>query len=409
MNHSTLDIPQGVRFDVEAVPGRCPNCRAKGMSAFYAVNRIPVHSCILMESPDKATDYPRGDLQLGFCGQCGFVCNVRYDASLQEYSPSYEETQGFSGTFNAFAKSLAQRVIDQYDINKKTILEIGCGKGEFLALMCELGDNKGIGVDPAYVPERNPDKSLSRVEFIQDFYGEKYAHLQADVICCRHTLEHIGPTWQFMKTLRDTVGNRTDTLIFFELPDVMRVLREGAFWDIYYEHCTYFTAGSLARLFRMTGFAIDDLYLDYDDQYIIITAYPTGEVTEPQLQLEDDLAEVTALHEGFAEICSRKIDFWRKTITEIRQRDEKVVIWGSGSKGVSFLTTLQVGDAVEYVVDINPYKRGRFMPGTGQEIVLPEFLKEYRPDHAIVMNPIYCDEIQKDLDRMGLATQLLAV
>lgn len=410
MNKPILNLPQGVSFDVtEDADSICPNCCGQGLSIFYTVDQIPVHSCLLMADPKTAVNYPCGDLRLGFCQRCGFVGNTLYDASVQEYSTSYEETQGFSETFNAFARRLAQQVIDKYDIHGQTILEIGCGKGEFLALMCELGDNKGIGVDPAYVPERNPDKSLSQVEFIQDFYSEKYSHLSADVICCRHTLEHIGPTWEFMKTLRSTIGDRTDTLVFFELPDVMRVLKEGAFWDIYYEHCTYFTAGSLARLFRATGFEVDDLYLDFDDQYLIITAYPTATATEPKLELEKDMAEVVNAFEAFKETCSKRINTWHDMISEIHDRGEKIVIWGSGSKGVSFLTTLKSGDSIEYVVDINPYKQGKFMPGTGQEIVAPEFLSQYQPQHVIVMNPIYCDEIQRDLDRLGVQAKLWPV
>lgn len=410
MHKPVIDLPQGVSFDTsDATDQSCPNCSKKGLTVFYLVDRIPVHSCLLMADVETAVNYPRGDLRLGFCRKCGFVCNTSYDASEQEYSTSYEETQGFSETFNAFARRLAQNVIDKYDIHDQIILEIGCGKGEFLALMCELGDNKGIGIDPAYVPERNPDKSLSRVEFIQDFYSEKYSHLVADVICCRHTLEHIGPTREFMQTLRRTIGDRNQTLVFFELPDVMRVLKEGAFWDIYYEHCTYFTAGSLARLFRSTGFEIDDLYLDYDDQYLIITAYPTTGVTEPSLELENDLTEVVSAFEAFKETCSTRITSWHNTIREIRGQGEKVVIWGSGSKGVSFLTTINPGDQIEYVVDINPYKQGKFMPGTGQEIVAPEFLSQYQPQHVIVMNPIYCDEIQHDLNRIGVQAKLWPV
>ena len=86
-----------------------------------------------------------------------------------------------------------------------------------------------------------------------------------------------------------------------------------------------------------------------------------------------------------------------------------MVIWGSGSKGVAYLTALGDAAQIEYVVDINPHRQGKFMAGTGQEIVAPEFLKNYRPDVAIAMNAIYKPEIQKDLDRMGLATTLLAV
>jgi len=410
MGEITLNLPKGVSLDVFAQPKQsCPNCNSKGLSIFYAVDDIPVHSCLLMSSRAEALEYPRGNLQLGFCPSCGFITNMCFDPSVHNYSIQYEETQGFSACFNAFAKQLAQRLIDKYDIHNKFILEIGCGKGEFLALMCELGDNRGIGIDPAYVPERNPKGAASRVEFIQDFYSQKYTHLKADVICCRHTLEHIAPTWEFMRTLRQAIGDRRDTLVFFELPDVMRVLSEGAFWDIYYEHCSYFTAGSLARLFRASGFEIDDLYLDYDGQYLIITAYPAQCQTNMSLDIENDLEQLSTAIKEFKENCSRRIDYWRGTIQQSITKGQKIVLWGSGSKGVAFLTTLKLTEEIEYVVDINPYKHGKYMPGTGQEIISPQFLTEYNPQKIIVMNPIYCDEIQQELNSLGVKADVLPV
>jgi hypothetical protein len=82
-------------------------------------------------------------------------------------------------------------------------------------------------------------------------------------------------------------------------------------------------------------------------------------------------------------------------------------VWGS--KGVAFLATLNIQDEIEYAVDINPYKQGTYIAGTGQEIVAPKFLRGYRPDVVIVMNPIYCNEIQQDLDRMGVTAELVPV
>jgi hypothetical protein len=96
-------------------------------------------------------------------------------------------------------------------------------------------------------------------------------------------------------------------------------------------------------------------------------------------------------------------------LSRIKERNQRAVIWGSGSKAVAFLTSLGVRDEVEYVVDINPYKHGMFMPRTGHEIVAPSLLKRHRPDVAIVMNPVYCDEIQHDLAEMDLRTELIAV
>lgn len=387
----------------------CPNCHSQGLLGFYEVGNVPVHSCLLMSSRDEALQYRRGDLQLGFCPSCGFIANARFDPVMEEYSTRYEETQGFSECFNTFACGLARRLADQYGIRRKNILEIGCGKGEFLGLLCQLGDNQGIGIDPAYVPKRRPEGAESRVVFIQDLYSEKYAHLQADAIICRHTLEHIAPTRRFLQMLRSSIGDRLETLVFFELPDTMRILREGAFWDLYYEHCSYFTAGSLARLFRSAGFDLIDLQLDYDDQYLLLLAKPVPGVTAMRLDLEDDLDDLAFAVGDFQRVCRAEIECWHSRIQRMAATGRRVVVWGSGSKGVAFLSTLGVTDAIEYVVDINPHRHGKFMPGTGQQIVPPLFLAEYRPDYVIVMNPIYCDEIQRNLDRVGCKTEVLPV
>ena len=86
--------------------------------------------------------------------------------------------------------------------------------------------------------------------------------------------------------------------------------------------------------------------------------------------------------------------------------DQKTVIWGGGSKGVAFLTTLGILDEIEFAVDINPNKIGMFLPTCGQEVVEPLFLKKYLPDHVIVMNPVYRNEIKMSLNKIGLSPKL---
>jgi hypothetical protein len=68
-----------------------------------------------------------------------------------------------------------------------------------------------------------------------------------------------------------------------------------------------------------------------------------------------------------------------------------------------------IGSEIEYVVDINPYKHGMYLAGTGHEIVPPQFLQAYRPNVVIIMNPIYCDEIRRDLEDMRITAELMAV
>ena len=401
---STENTPSPARADDSHRP--CPACQTGSLSTIYRVQNIPVHNVLLMSSRSQAVDYPRGDLNLGFCDRCGFLSNTVFDPSVHEYSTRYEETQGFSPTFNAFARGLAEQLVERHELQGKTVLEIGCGKGDFLALLCELADADGIGLDPAYVPERMAEEHRERVNFIQDFYGEKYADLEADFICCRHTLEHIAPTYEFMRSLRRTIGDRRDTTVFFELPDVLRVLEEGAFWDIYYEHCSYFTTGSLARLFRATGFDVIDLEVVYDKQYLLITAMPSDRETQPELPLEDDLALVQQLVHDFPTVVGDSQQKWRDTIAKIQAAGERAVLWGAGSKGVAFLTTLGLGDEIAYCIDINPYKQGKFMPGSGHEVAGPERLAREPVEHIFVMNPVYMDEIGQDLARRNIAAQL---
>lgn len=405
----TLISSEMVAFPKSAAPEQsCPNCGGGDVRLFYEARDIPVHSCLLMDTREQAVSYPRHDLRLGFCDGCGFIYNTVFDPSRHEYSPRYEETQGFSPHFNSFASSLAERLVRQYNIRDRDVLEIGCGKGEFLTLLCRLGPNRGIGIDPAFVPQRSVDAGRD-VQFIQDFYGEQYAHLPADVVCCRHTLEHIAPTGEFMRTLRRTIGDRNETLVFFEVPDVMRELREGAFWDLYYEHCSYFSGGSLARLFRRTGFDLVDLHTDYGDQYLMIVATPAEAESPAPADDEEDLDALREAVDNFDDVCGERMRYWRERIVEGLDQGERTVVWGSGSKGVSFLTTLGLVDEIEYVVDINPYKHGKFMPGTGHEIVAPDFLTDYRPDCVIVMNPIYVPEIRRDLERLEVQAEVLAV
>jgi SAM-dependent methyltransferase len=385
---------------------QCRSCGTPGMSVFYEMKNVPVHSCLLLNDQKEALDFPKRNIALGFCQSCGFIQNVIFDPAMLRYSSAYEEQQSFSPRFNIFAEELAQDLIQRYGLRGKQIVEIGCGKGDFLVLICKLGQNRGVGVDPSYIPERVEAEGVS---FIQDFYDERHAGLKCDMVCCRHTLEHIPDTYEFMQTVRRSVGDREDCLVFFEVPDVGRVLREIAFWDIYYEHCSYFTLGSLARLFHKTDFDVIRLAKEFDDQYLLIDARPGNGAASAKLKEEDDMNQLRRDVAYFAANYRGRLQGWRRRIDEVIEKRQRAAIWGSGSKCVSFLSTLGITDEIDMIVDINPHRHGKYLAGSGKKISSPEALREYKPDVVIAMNPIYCDEIRNDLERMGLNPQLTAV
>ena len=387
----------------------CPACDGADIHAFYRVERMTVHSVINIPNREDALTFPRGDLELAFCNDCGFIFNRVFDAEKMHYCSQCEETQGFSPTFSNWHHNLAQKLVEKYELRGKSIIEIGCGKGEFLTMLCELGGNRGVGFDPAYVPERGTGAAGGGIEFIQDLYSEKYSAWKADFVCCKMTLEHIDRPLAFLQTLRRAIGEQSNALLFFQVPDIRRVLTDVAFWDVYYEHCSYFSLGSLARTFRRAGFEVLEQTSDYDGQYIMITARPASGSEALQTGSKDDLAELTREVASFQTAVAERIAGWRKEFEDIKVNGRRVVLWGSGSKAVSFLSTIGIAGAIEYVVDINPYRQGTYMAGNGQEVISPEFLRVYEPERVLVMNEIYIPEIQKDLAQMGLKPDLRSV
>src|SRR4029077_13138324 len=250
-----------------------------------------------VEDRARALDFPTGDIALAVCSGCGFIFNAAWDPERTIYSDQYEETQGFSPTFNAFNRAIAEELISSYDIRGKTVLEIGCGKGEFLSMICKLGGNRGIGYDPSFVPARQ--HSDQDIRFVRKFFPGNTKEIAPDLLCCKMTLEHIGQTHRFLSSVR-SVANRKDSVIFFQVPDVGRILKEGAFWDVYYEHCSYFSAISLNRLFTDTGSAVRRIWTGYDDQYLRTIANPANSGAEMPAHDEDSVAAVIRSCGGFA-------------------------------------------------------------------------------------------------------------
>lgn len=385
----------------------CPNCKNTDIEDFYTIKNAPVHSLVTIKDYEEAISIPRKDISLAFCNNCGFIFNSSFDTSLDYYTQGYEDQQGFSPTFVKFLTGVTQKFIDRYDIKNKEVIEIGCGKGDFINLISELGNNKGIGIDPAWVPGRT--KENPNVRFIKEFYSEEHGDIQADAISCRHTLEHIHDTYGFMKTIRDSIKEGQKPVLFFEVPSIVRILKIQAFWDIFYEHCTYMSPGSLARLFRLNNFEVLDMYLEYDDQYLFIEAKPVDEKSEKNHYLEESVGELKALTEVFVEKINAQLGDWREKLLGYKEENKKVVIWGGGSKSVGFLTHFHDLGVIEHVVDINPHMQGNYIPGIGLQYVGPDFLKEYKPDVVIQMNSVYTEENRKTLNEMGLDPLLLGL
>jgi hypothetical protein len=385
---------------------KCPSCGGESVDAFFRIENAPIFSVVTVKSKMEALAVPRKDIELSFCNDCGLIFNRLFDTTIEYFTAGYEDQQGFSGTFMEFLTRIARGLIDRYDLTGKTLMEIGCGKGEFLDLLVNLNNGTGIGIDPAYEEGRqtNPD-----ITFYKEFYSVRHGKAKPDIICCRHTLEHIYDCEGFLQMVRNSINEKPNTVVLFEVPDIKRILELQAFWDIYYEHCAYYSAGSLARAFKMAGYAILDLRLDYYDQYLLIEATPSKSRPGKTFEIEESVAELRVLVNDFNVKVNQRLEDWRKILTDLKIKERRAVIWGGGSKAVGFLTNFSDVDLIDYVVDINPHREGNFIPGIGKMYVQPKFLKEYQPEAVIIMNDVYREEIETSLRDMHVFADIYVV
>ncbi len=376
----------------------CKCCGSADLSTVIELGGIPVENSRIYGSPAAAQGVSRGDLRLDRCARCGFVQNSAFDPALVVYDDEYQDSQGHSSYFTAYAERIIDELIQRFGLRGARALEIGCGKGDFLRMFCERSGGSGIGIDPT---AGSVAGVAGAVEIRADWFGEGSGHHDADLVMCRHTLEHIPDVHSFLQTVRRELEGRPEAILYVEVPDTGRIAAEGAFWDVYYEHCSYFDATSLRRLLERTGFDPVDVRLEYEGQYLVAYA----RVGEIALTRSYGATADVGLHPSPMDFSSMvdQVASWQAWVDD--HREDRVAIWAASSKAVALLSTVRGFEPV-VAVDINPAKAGAHLPGSGLGICDPAQLADHRPDLVLVMNPIYADEIRTELRALGLDVTL---
>jgi hypothetical protein len=385
----------------------CPVCHETNLQDVLKIDSFPVISNRLWQSSEAAKATDTGEIQLTFCKNCGHLFNRTFNPSLLTYNKSYENSLEYSSVFQQYARELALHLTRLYHLRGKKIVEIGCGKGDFLKMLCEIGDNRGIGFDPALAENVSLDEP--KVSLIADTYSEFYQNLDADFIYSRHTLEHIYQPGLLITSIRNTIQENKNCGIFFEVPSLEYMLNRVSIWDVIYEHYSYFSQHSIQRLFAQSNIAPIEISERYGGQFLCFAG--TSQRDDPKSFRPDSspFGKLQANIEIFAAQSQAKINYWREFLERASQLGKKVVLWGAGSKGITFLNLLNFSDDIQTVIDVNPRKEGMFITGTGQRILSPNALLEIKPDIILIMNPIYRDEIDQKVKASGLVSEIKIV
>lgn len=365
----------------------CPVCDSQQIDVFLRRSQVPVHQNLVVARQEDARTVTRGELDLVVCADCGFVFNRAFDLSRLAYGEDYDNTQSCSAYFDAYLDGLVQDMVERQGVKNCTIVEVGCGKGHFLRKLVNFpgSGNKGFGFDPSYVgPATDPDGKL---RFRRCYYDESCTDVAADVVVCRHVIEHVPEPLQLLRSVRAALERSPRARVFFETPCVEWILRNRVVWDFFYEHCSLFTADSLGLAFRRSGFSVERVEHIFGGQYLWLEARVARADTSPSAA-----TGIVALALAYGSDEANLRQKWLERLCVLAGRG-RVALWGAGAKGATFANLIDPACALlDCVVDLNPNKQGRYIPGTGHPIVAPADLPQRGVRSAVLMNPNYREE-----------------
>lgn len=335
-------------------------------------------------------------LKVYICANC-FLVQLEEYVSPDEIFTEYAYFSSYSDTWLQHAQNYTNLMIERFKLGKQhRVIEIASNDGYLLQYFVEHGIPV-TGIEPAKnVAKVAVDKGITT---IVDFFGVKLAEkmagegTKADLLLGNNVLAQVPDINDFvggMKTLLKPKG-----IITMEFPHLMRLVEGNQFDTIYHEHFSYFSLMAVEKIFSAHGITLFDVEeLTTHGGSIRIYGRHAEDtnrsVTKRFQKLKD--REVQAGYNGmqiYAAFADKVTETKRKLLRiliDIKQQGKTIVGYGAPGKGNTLLNYCGIrADFLDYTVDRNPYKHGRFTPGTHIEIYPPDKIQNDRPDFIFVL------------------------
>lgn len=389
----------------------CRSCGSSEAYHFLDLGMMPLADA-LVDQADLSKNEATYPLSVVLCEACALVQITETVDPEVLFCDDYPYYSSFSPQLLEHSKKNVLDIISRKELGPESfVVEVASNDGYLLKNYVEHGIPV-LGVDPADGPV---DAAIANgVNSVCEFFGLEYASKlvaegkKADVIHGNNVLAHVADTNGFVAGLAKLL--KDDGLIVIEAPYVRDLIQHLEFDTIYHEHLCYFSATSFRNLFARHGLFLNDVkWLPIHGGSL---RYFAGKTDEPTERLTTLLKEEAAagLHEReYYETFGRRVEKLRDDLQDLisgLKRDGKsIAAYGAAAKGATLINHAGLGvDTIDFVVDRNTHKQGKYMPGMKIPIHAPEKLVEDRPDYVLVLAWNFMDEIvgqQKGYSDLG--------
>jgi SAM-dependent methyltransferase len=388
---------------------KCRHCAADLDRVCLDLGSAPPSNAYLSEAALRAPEvwYP---LRLLVCERCWLVQTEDHAGREALFSDDYAYCSSFSSSGLAHARAYVEAMRSRFALTPASLVsEVAANDGYLLRYVRDAGI-PCFGVEPT-ASTAAAARALG-LEIVERFFGVALgqelaaAGKQVDLVAANNVLAHVPD-------INDFVGGFTallkpDGVATFEFPHLLRLLAENQFDTVYHEHYSYLSLNAVARVFERNGLAIFDVEaLTTHGGSLRVFAQRLDGGRRPMSDavgrvLDDEVAAgltSAAGYEGFQARIDKVKDDFVSFLIEARRAGRKVAAYGAAAKGNTLMNYAGVRpDLIAYVVDRNPAKQGRFMPGSRIPIVDEAHLRADRPDDIVLLPWNLRDELMVQLD-----------
>lgn len=337
----------------------------------------PLSVLNLPRTRQEARNALRFPMNFRVCANCGHIFNVDFDYYHIPYENDSNLMYNKAKMWGDHLNGLVERLVNDYGAKGKTLVDIGCGDGEFFKILLDrnLG-NRCVGFEPG--PEaHNAEKN--GLEVYRDYFIGKrdLPRIRPDFLVCRHVIEHMDNPRQFVSEIAywcNICG--VFPLFVAEVPRIDNAIAQGRINDFLYEHPSNFTEFSFRNMFEASGYQVLDVQAEYGDEVVVLVGRPH------KSQRPANVAEST---KRYRQRLKGQRETVAKALSDLQSEGKRIAIWGATGKGAAFLNTFAFsGEQFSLVVDSDHAKVGRFVAGTAQQIRPPEDLLENPADVIVI-------------------------